>query len=160
LASGNKDGLRKRKTYIPGCHLWLAATRTTYGFGTPAAGVVPVFDQCAPGSGGILRDDRDEIARKHWLSVAWYGPETAFGEDGAVKRNASWSLRCCPDIPSSADYDGGTCVYAQVGQVVRKLMANGQDNWLTPLSAPSSTTTKAASQHGPPTGRTWILNES
>jgi hypothetical protein len=83
---------------------------------------------------GIIRDDRNLLARKHWLSVAWYGPSKAIG--APAKRNASWSLRCCPDIPSSVEYDGGGVVYPMVGQCVLTLAANGQTTTIsTPVSS-------------------------
>ena len=136
IASGVKGSARRRKNFIPGLHLWLAAYKTTYGFAPSTDNQHTVYDNCCPATSGVIRDDRDALAAKHWLSVAWYGPSSALGAQGALKRNASWSLRCCPDIPSSTAYDGGFCVYPQVGQCIGFLSANGQRNSIaTPVSS-------------------------
>jgi hypothetical protein len=75
----------------------------------------------------------------HYLSVAWYGPLVdLIGEIQATRRSAQWSLRCCGDIPSSTDYDGGGVIYPNVGKVVTVLSANGQRITLnTPVSSVS-----------------------
>ena len=134
MATGVVNPLRRRKQIIPNMHLWVANRAATYGYDPEVNGAYPPQSYCASPT-GILRDDRDELAKKHWLSVAWYGPTSELSVDKIARRNASWALHCCGDIPSSAAYDGGACVYPTVGQCVLTLTANGQ---VYPVQTPVS----------------------
>jgi hypothetical protein len=142
MATGDKTGKRRKTIYHEGLHLWMAhpsaiwdlnaADRTTAD-GSPGK-------RAAAGSvQNILRDDRAPLARLHALAVAWYGPlYDLLGNqsDEPIRRGCSWSLRCCGDVASSAEYDGGGVIYPDVGKVVTYLRANGQRlRLMTPVSS-------------------------
>ena len=134
VSSTNGNPVRRRRQFVPNAHLWVAHPSAIYDIGPDTSGSHPPL-RGAGGVNGILRDDRLLLAQAHWRSVAWYGPSAVLG-DPSPKRNASWALRCCGDIPSSEDYDGGTCVYPDVGQNVTTLTANGQKYSIrTPVSS-------------------------
>ena len=129
MAAGNVNGKRKKTIELPGVHVWMAhsgaiwdldpSTRS-YGDGSP-----PLRGASASAStAGLLRDDRSTLARQFNMSAMWYGvDQTRFG---SLHQGAEWALRCCGDIPTSTDYDGGGVVYPMPGQVVQYLNANGQ----------------------------------
>jgi hypothetical protein len=133
LATGVESSPRKKIITINDIHLWLAAPNAIWDIDSANedAGASP--GRRNSGSNPIIiRDDRDALARIHALSVAWYGPF----KNGTVHRNASWTLKCNGDIPSSADYDGGGVIYPPCGVVVTFLTANGQRYELnTPVSS-------------------------
>ena len=140
MATGNPALAVKRMTIThPNIHLWLAHPGAIWSLDDAAGGATLVPKRNAGGGApGILRDDRSALARLHALAASWYMPEVDLL--GAVvsgsHRNASWSLRCCGDIPTGIDYDGGGVVYPTLGKVVTFLTANGQRNELnTPVSS-------------------------
>lgn len=127
MATGTPYGSRRMVINHSDLHLWLASPGAIWDLTDTA----PNSDGC-PGkrnaggvTPGILRDDRSALARMHALAVAWYRPRIA-GHPVAEIRNASWSIRCCGDIPSTEDYDGGGVVYPSCGQMVGDLFANGE----------------------------------
>jgi hypothetical protein len=127
MATGNPLGARRLTINHPDIHLWLAAATAIWDLddSAPNANGCPGLRTAGGATPGILRDDRSALARLHAMAVAWYRPNLP-GAPAAIVRNASWSMRLCGDIPSSADYDGGACVYPSCGKVVRYLYANGQ----------------------------------
>jgi len=132
MATGDPNGKRRLVINHPDIHLWLAAPTSIWNLDDTApttggtfAPVYPALRTAGGTTPGILRDDRSALARLHAMAVAWYRPNLP-GAPAAIVRNASWSLRCCGDIPSSTDYDGGGVVYPTCGKVVRYLYANGQ----------------------------------
>lgn len=142
MATGVQALAAKRMTIThPNIHLWLAHPGAIWSLDDAVGGATLAPKRNAGGSSpGILRDDRSQLARLHALAAAWYMPEV--DQLGAVvsgsHRNASWSLRCCGDIPTGADYDGAGVVYPTLGKVVTFLTANGQRNELnTPVSSTS-----------------------
>ncbi len=137
LATGDPDGKRRMKIEHPDLHLWVAHPGAIWDYDSTniVSGYSPAKRAAATSASGILRDDRDSLARLHFLSVAWYGPM-----DGIVstntRRSAQWALRCCGDIPTSDSYDGGGVVYPDVGKVVTFMYANGQKlSLMTPVSS-------------------------
>ena len=157
FASGDPFGKRRKRIIHGGLHLWVAHQGAIWGFDTTnnTNGAYPAFRAAASGTSvfpGILRDDRDALARLHYLSVAWYGPLVdLIGETQATRRSAQWSLRCCGDIPSSEDYDGGGVIYPNIGKVVTVLSANGQRITLnTPVSSVSYDNTNGVT--------TWVTD--
>lgn len=126
IATGNPNASRKMVINHQNIHLWLAHPGAIWDLNDTDATSVSDYPpkRNAGGSNGILRDDRSELAALHALAVAWYRPKKN-GEERAIRRNATWALKCCGDIPSSEDYDGGGVVYPTCGQVVRYMRANG-----------------------------------
>jgi hypothetical protein len=132
MANGNPNGARQKRIEYQGLHLWMAhpgaiwdvdsSSRTSSADGSPprrgaSASATPA---------GVLRDDRAELARVHAISRVWWGVLPDTESFASMHRGASWSLKCCGDIPSSEDYDGGGLVYPTCGKVLRYLYANGQ----------------------------------
>lgn len=143
MATGDPNGKRVLRIIHRDIHLWVAHQGAIWDLDSANAvsGYSPAKRGAAAGTSGfagLLRDDRDALARLHYLAVAWYGPldDLLTGENQSTRRGASWSLRCCGDIPTSETYDGGGVVYPDVGQVVQYLYANGQKlNIQTPVSS-------------------------
>lgn len=143
MATGNPNGKRKLRIIHRDIHLWVAHQGAIWDLDSANedAGASPAKRAAASGTtgyAGLLRDDRDALARLHYLAVAWYGPlqNLLTGENESTRRGAQWSLRCCGDIPTSELYDGGGVVYPDVGQVVQYLYTNGQKlNIQTPVSS-------------------------
>jgi hypothetical protein len=128
MATGSPTGARRMIITHPNIHLWLSSAGAIWDLDdadAPDDGAYPAKRNAGGSSPGILRDDRSALARLHAMAVAWYRPRLP-GVPDAIVRNASWSLRCCGDIPSSTDYDGGSVIYPTCGKVVRYLYANGQ----------------------------------
>lgn len=129
MTSGNPNGPRSLRVQHPDFHLWLAAPTAIWSLDSESDngdGSLPKRGAATTIS-GVLRDDRAALARAHASTRVWYGLATPGVDDFAsAHRGASWSLRCCGDIPTAEDYDGGGVVYATCGQVVRFLDANGQ----------------------------------
>ena len=145
MSTGNIDTAKRKKTIThDGLHLWMAHQGAIWDLDSSAraAGSGSAPKRAASPStepAGILRDDRNALARLHALAVAWYGPlYDLLGQQNTepIRRGASWSLRCCGDIASSAARDGGGVVYPDVGKVVSYLRANGQRiRLMTPVSS-------------------------
>ncbi len=127
MANGNPKGARRMTITHPNIHLWLAAANAIWDLddSAPDEGNYPAKRGATGTTPAILRDDRSALARLHAMATAWYRP-TPPGGTPSVIRNASWTLRCCGDIPSGTDYDGGGVVYPTCGKVVQYLYANGQ----------------------------------
>jgi len=146
MASGNAAASRRMK--IPGeeLHLWLAhpgAIWDLQGSTENSDGFQPRRDAGAPSAGyGILRDDRDKLARRHHLAVAWYGP--IFESSGAKagnrttasdRRSVSYALRDCALLDGFVVDGGALVAYPQLGHVITQIDANGQRLGVnTPLS--------------------------
>ncbi len=127
MATGKPGGRRRLVITHPDIHLWLAAGTAIWDLddADPDADGCPGKRTAGGTTPGILRDDRSALARMHALAVAWYRPRVD-GVTPTVIRNASWTLRCCGDIPSAVEYDGGGVVYPTCGQIVHEMTANGQ----------------------------------
>lgn len=127
MATGNPTGRRRLILTHPNIHFWLAASTAIWDIDSENADSdgSPGKRTAGGASPGILRDDRSALARLHALAVAWYRPKLP-GQDPTIIRNASWSLRCCADVPTGEDYDGGGITYPTLGKVVTELSANGQ----------------------------------
>lgn len=132
MATGNPNAARRKTNEYPGLRLDMAHSGAIWDLDTSARssatnGSAPKRGASASTSpAGILRDDRAELARVHALSRIWYGMLDEQDSFRTMHRGATWSLRCCGDIPSSADYDGGNVTYPTCGYVLRYLLANGQ----------------------------------
>lgn len=141
MATGKPDAKRKLVLRHPDIHVWKAHPGAIWDLDTTTRdgsdGSNPKRN--AGGASGLLRDDRDALARLHALAVAWYGPLfdlLGTHSDEPARRGASWTLRCCGDVPSSQTYDGGNVVYPDVGKVVTTIAANGQQyRLMTPVSS-------------------------
>ncbi len=94
---------------------------------------------------GILRDDRNALAYRHNLAVAWYGPyftstgasagNTTNTSAATQRRAASWSMHDCCFLPTFLDADGTEHDHPKLGYVATTLAANGQSLGLkTPFS--------------------------
>ncbi len=123
---------------LPGLHLWLAhsgaiwdvdgTTKNSDGYSplrTAAGGVKE--------SPGVLRDDRDALARLHAMACAWYL---------SPRQTAHWTLRACGMLPSfeTLGDDPGSATevvtYPTMGQLVTDFKANGQIYTLnTPITS-------------------------
>lgn len=133
MSTGSIETAKRKKTIThAGLHLWMAHPGAIWDLDSSARnagqGAPPKRGASASTSpAGILRDDRSELARLHGICKAWWGVTTPGVDDFAsMHRGATWSLRCCGDIPSSEDYDGGGVIYPTCGQVVTHIKANGQ----------------------------------
>lgn len=143
MATGVEGTARRRKTIThDGLHLWMAHPGAIWDLdssGRAAGASSPPKRVAAADQEGRLRDDRNALSRLHALSVAWYGPlYDLLGqqETEPIRRGCSWSLRCCGDIPTAEDRDGGGVVYPTPGKVVTYLRANGQKlRLMTPVSS-------------------------
>lgn len=144
MATGDPTSKRRKVITHDGLHLWMAHQSAIWDLdssGRSAGESSPPKRAANPTSSppGILRDDRNALARLHALAVAWYGPlYDLLGqqETGPIRRGCSWSLRCCGDIASAVDYDGGGVVYPTPGQLVKYISANGQRlRLMTPVSS-------------------------
>ena len=145
MATGEAvTGKRRKVITHEGLHLWMAHPSAIWRLDPSTrsnADGSPGKRAAASGAttAGLLRDDRSPLARLHALAVAWYGPLTDLlgnPSDQVLRRNVSWSLRCCGDIASAADYDGGGVIYPDVGELVTFINANGQRlRVMTPVSS-------------------------
>jgi len=139
MESGDPTGKRKMRVYHPDLHLWIAAPNAIWDLDAENADETgsPPRRGAATSVNGVLRDDRATLARLHAITRIWYGLATENVDDfAATHRGASWSLRCCGDIPTGEDYDGGGLEYPMPGKVVRFLYANGIKNELnSPVSS-------------------------
>lgn len=144
MATGDPTSKRRKVITHDGLHLWMAHPGAIWDLnasGRSATASSPARRNASPDGSpaGGLRDDRNALARLHALSVAWYGPLFDLlgqQETEPIRRGCSWSLRCCGDIASTSDYDGGGVVYPTPGQVVKYISANGQRiRLMTPVSS-------------------------
>lgn len=135
---GNPISKRKKIITVKNAHLWLLAPNAIYDLDSENedADSRPAR-RASGGSPTVIRDDRNMIAAKAALAVAWYGPQyDLLGQNTVVHRGAQWTLACCGDIPTASDYDGGGVVYPKCGEVVKILQANGQRHELnSPVSS-------------------------
>lgn len=130
MASGAAGAPRQKVNYCPGLRLDMAHAGAIWDL--DASGRSSASEGSAPKRGasastspaGILRDDRDELARVHAISEVWFGVNPS--RLGALHRGATWSLKCCGDIPTGENYDGGGVVYPTCGQMLANLTSNGQ----------------------------------
>ncbi|MBA3622965.1 MAG: hypothetical protein H0W48_00545 [Methylibium sp.] len=122
---------RRRATItLPDHHLWLAHPGAIWDIdgttGSVSAGH-PGKRQAAGASStvpGILRDDRDALARAHAFAWSWYGSR---------RRTVAWSLADCGLLGTYLAHkgllaEGGAddVEYPTLGQIVETLAANGQ----------------------------------
>ncbi len=129
MASGKPNGARRMVITHRDIHLWLSHPSAIWKLDDTNSDNAPAYPPKRIGgsSYSIIRDDRSALARLHALAAAWYLPtRNSSGQEQFKHRNASWSLRCCGDIPSSTAYDGGGVVYPTLGKVVHLLKANGE----------------------------------
>lgn len=150
MASGNPRAAARwrMKIQYDDLHLWLAHPLAIWGFGAEGTDGYAPKRAAGGGSGeipGILRDDRDALAYRHHLAVAWYGPH--FTGTGATagnttntsaatqRRAASWSMRDCCFLPTFLDAASVSHDHPKLGYVATTLAANGQALGLnTPFS--------------------------
>ncbi len=124
-ADGQTAATAQRRLTLtqPDAHLWLASSYAIWDLNTSTGAATTGHPpRYAAGGGGvsepgILRDDRAALARNHALACAWYLEP---------RRTASWALRCFGLFPSFLDRTGAAIDYAQLGEVVHTLSANGQ----------------------------------
>jgi len=140
MATGTPSGRRRLTINLPHVHLWIAHPGAIWSLddsGGDTSGSYPAKRSAGGTTPGILRDDRSALARIYALSAAWYMPDVNLrGQPVGAHRNASWTIRACTDIPSSADYDGGGIVYPSLGKVIEQLSACGEVHGLnTPISS-------------------------
>lgn len=133
MATGDPNSPRKLVIRHRDLHLWMAPQSAIWDLDTTtrtSQGSNARRDAASGGNpSGALRDDRAALAKLHALAVAWYGPTEDLLGNGIFdtrRRGCTWGLRCCGDIPSSTDYDGGGVIYPDCGQVIQTISANGQ----------------------------------
>lgn len=151
LATGNPRAAARWRMKIPHAdlHLWLAHPSAIWDLDNVVVDDGYAAKRAAGGgfggSPGILRDDRDTLAYRHNLSVAWYGPHfvssgTAAGNTtntsaSSQRRAGSWSLRDCCFLSTFSDIDGTSHEHPKLGHVITTLGADGQQLALnTPVS--------------------------
>jgi hypothetical protein len=139
-ASGQEVPVRRtQRIHLPGYHLWLTHSGTIWDLDRADGNLTDGFAAkrgCAGASGptpGILRDDRDRLARLHALSVQWYL---------VPRQSLTVALRCCgllPSFQSIIDVRTPTSTtsrtYPQLGQVISTVIAGGQQQAInTPVT--------------------------
>ncbi len=120
---------RRKQLFHRGLHLWLAhpsaiwdTSETTITANAGSAGK----RAAGAGSGsvpGILRDDRDKLAREHALASSWYLTE---------RRTATWQLKACGFEPGFFTEDetgepNDFITYPTIGQLLTIMTAAGQE---------------------------------
>jgi hypothetical protein len=151
MATGNANANARWKMKIPhdDLHLWLAHPLAIWGLETEEGDDGYAAKRGAGGGTGgvpgIIRDDRDTLAYRHNLAVAWYGPYFRDSGSGAgnvtnttdsnQRRAASWTMRDCLFLPTFFDADSTSHDHPKLGRVITTLLANGQTLTLnTPIS--------------------------
>lgn len=112
---------------IPDLHLWLAHSGAIWELNESTLNSSGSTPRRGAGGGasalpGILRDDRDALARIHAMACAWYL---------SPRLTAHWTLRACGLLPNFITQDragtGTTTVnYPTLGAVVTDFKAGGQ----------------------------------
>lgn len=136
LASGQSEATERKRALVirhPDFHLWLAHQEAIWdldGTTLNMNGCQAKRDCLAAAKGtydtaniGLLRDDRDELAKRHALARCWYQVGVAL-EDG--RRTAQWALRACGALGSFEQEDGTQTTYAKIGDTISTLSAAGQ----------------------------------
>lgn len=101
--------------------------------GDLSAGYAPIRDQVGTDGGStfrILRDDRDRLARRHWLTWSWVG---------VARQTLSYQMKCCMLLPSfEVEDDRGErseIEYPRLGQLVATVRAGGTEHQVhTPIT--------------------------
>lgn len=136
---GNRDTAGRRLTLpiAKDMRLWLvsndAITALDLENGTLVDGYAPIRgDEGSPGAGTyrILRDNRDQLARRGHLAWSWYG---------TFRQTVTYQMKSCMLLPSfEVEDDRGTrseIEYPRLGQLVRTLQAGGVANEIhTPIT--------------------------
>jgi hypothetical protein len=136
MASGDKNGCRKRRIFHRHLSLWLAHPQAIYAIDDVNRnddGTYPVKRAASPGPAGIgiLRDDREQLALLHALAVSWYGPGADPNNPPPERRIARWSLKACGflrDFDNDPSGDGSSLTaveYPRLGQFVTQIKAGG-----------------------------------
>jgi hypothetical protein len=134
LLSAISGTVRRRLTIrVPDLHLWVGHAGTIWDLdqstltddGCNAKRIGGTIGAIA---GKILRDDREALARIHYLAWEWYRSD-------ADRKSASWALRSCGLLPSWKDLGGTARLYPRLGQIVTTMQASGQSYGVnTPIS--------------------------
>jgi hypothetical protein len=138
--SGNRDtaGRRLVLPIAKDMRLWLLSRDAVTGLdladGNLEDGYAPQRDELGDVGGStyrILRDDRDRLARRHFLAWSWYG---------VARQTVSYQIKACLFLPDfEVEDDRGSrsnVTYPKLGQVINTLRAGGIDNVInTPITA-------------------------
>jgi hypothetical protein len=123
---------RRRRLLIrhPGLHLWMASPGAIWQIDSENMSTnvdYPIKrNACAGSSINALRDDRNKLARRHWLSVLWY---TVHQPEALARRAVTYSFADCGFLESFTDIDGTANFYPLLGDIIVTIRAGGQSHY-------------------------------
>ncbi len=119
---------RKRRLLVrhADLHYWLASPGAIWeidGENLEPDGVPVKRSACGGNINNALRDDRNKLARRHWLSVLWY---TVHQNAALARRAVTYSFADCGFLETYTDIDGTVLYYPRIGDIIVSIQAGGQ----------------------------------